>query len=97
MENFTFQLYGSTDRAEILVKCLDKPSKSILVTHPALGRIASLALAEEICKKLNNYAAIEQALLKALPYVEDAETDPVFKPGVAKRDAKMIKDLLNKV
>jgi hypothetical protein len=40
------------------------------------------------------YNELEDALLSALPFVEDAENDPAFKPGVIKRHLTKIRAVL---
>ncbi len=41
-------------------------------------------------------AEMLEILYSTLPYVEDAESDKAFKPGVVKKDAKKIRDCIRK-
>jgi hypothetical protein len=64
-----------------------KNGKAILIPFPCLD-MAPATLRDEmaaIALTRNVHAELVNALLIALPFIEDAEIDPGYKPGVVKK------------
>lgn len=63
-----------------------------LVEQPGLGRHG-----EEILGLIVTAAELLDALLTALPYVEDALHDPMFKKGVVRKHVREIRALVERI
>ena len=48
----------------------------------------------EAARKLDTHGALVDALMLALPFVEDAEDDPCYKPGAVKKAIAQIRATL---
>ena len=83
---FHCNLYGATDRVEICAQSDKGPARSVLITHQAaFTKQQAWDFAQAVCAILNDHEELADVAAQALPFVEDAETDQAYKPGVVKK------------
>jgi hypothetical protein len=97
----TSEIYGSSTRqgskeenARRIVACVNACAG---ITMYEFEGLPYLDIKNGVAGLLSERDKLLDALCRALPYVEDAEKDPVFKPGVVKKLATELRAIVEEV